>query len=109
MAGNIAYSISAHAAQRYIERVEPGLTVDEARAEIRSHERAIQSALSIGCQSVRLANGVRIIVDCQLGQVVTVLPAPPKFKRGQSIQRSGFRLDFSAIKRRHRRGFEHAE
>lgn len=70
-------SISQHAAMRYIERVEPALTVAEARAAIREHSRAIACAAEFGCEYVRLASRARLVL-CGW-DVVTVLGAdqPP--------------------------------
>ena len=61
--------ITAHAAQRYCERVSPMPLVD-ARAEIGSHCRAIEVAAAFGCSTVRLGNGARLVLDGS--RVVTV-------------------------------------
>ena len=72
----VSFYISQHAALRYCERVEPGATVAQARAAIRSHAHAIEAAIKVGCCSIRLGCGARIILKgCE---IVTVLPAQPK-------------------------------
>lgn len=55
--------ITAHAAQRYIERIDPSATTEQARAEIASHEKAIVAAANFGCQCVRLGSGAKLILD----------------------------------------------
>jgi hypothetical protein len=65
--------VTRHAAERWIERVNPCATLDQAKAEIRRHERAIVLAASIGCRVVRLSHRHRLILDGE--NVVTVLPS----------------------------------
>lgn len=69
-----AIVITAHAAQRYVERIDPSLSIEQARAEIHTHERAVSAAHSFGCTCVKLANRGRLILDAE-GAVVTVLGA----------------------------------
>lgn len=54
--------VSLHAAQRFGERVYP-CSIDEARAAILSHRRALESAVDFGCEAVRLGDGARLILD----------------------------------------------
>lgn len=55
--------VTTHAIDRYIERIDPCATRDAAREEIRSHERAVAAAASIGCQSIRLGDGSRLVLE----------------------------------------------
>lgn len=65
--------ITAHAAARYIERIDPSLTADQAEHALRRSAHAVQVAASIGCRVVRLGSGAKLILE---GEVVkTVLPA----------------------------------
>ena len=63
--------VSRHAAQRYVERIDGRITVEEATAEIRSHARVVQIAAGFGCSVVRLANGAKLILNGS--DVVTVI------------------------------------
>lgn len=68
--------VTTHAAQRYVERVNPRLTEAEAAATIMSAERAITCAASIGCHVIKMANGAKLMV--RDNRVVTVLyPCKP--------------------------------
>ena len=89
----VSFHISAHACQRFVERVNPKLTLAEAHAEIEAHARAIEAALSLGCKCVRLGNHARLILDGP--RVVTVYPAPPK-----ATYRQGNRCAFGATRRK---------
>lgn len=60
-----------HAAERWIERVNPAMTIDQAKAEIRTHSRAIVLASDFGAHTVKLGCGARLIVEDR--KVVTVL------------------------------------
>lgn len=62
--------VTAHAVERFLERVDPSLTWDEARAQLSSP--VIQKAANFGAPYVRLGTGQRIVIDS--GSVVTVLP-----------------------------------
>lgn len=63
--------VSAHAAERWIERVDPSATIPQARSAIQSHSRAIEAAISIGAPVVRLGNGWKLVVREDV--VVTVI------------------------------------
>ena len=76
-----SFTISNHAAERYIERVEPGLSMAEARAAIRGYSKGIEAALEFGCKSIRLACGARLMLDIGHRVVTTVHPAQPKIHR----------------------------
>lgn len=91
-----SFIISTHAAQRYVERIDPSATIAEARDAIRSHARAIEAAVSMGCRSVRLGSGVRLVIEPADAVVLTVLPAQPKVR---SVQHSGTGFDFRATRR----------
>ena len=79
------FTISQHAAERWIERCQPHLTLDHARDAIRAHAKAIEAALGVGCKCVRLGCGARLILDRPMRQIVTVLPAPPKYRNGVAV------------------------
>lgn len=96
------FGISHHAAERYIERVDGECNIKQARAGIRAHAKAIETALGLGCKCVRLGGGQRLILDCRLRQVVTVIPTQPKIT--SSIQHSGRAFHFGASKRQARFG-----
>jgi len=95
----VEIEVTWHAIQRWIERVEPGLTLAEAREHIMAHSRALEAAASIGCSSVRLSCGSRLILDGH--KVVTIYPPQPRILH--SRQRSGRMLSWCAVKsRKHR-------
>jgi hypothetical protein len=54
--------VTAHAAQRFIERVA-ACTLDQARAHILSHAKAIEAAADFHCEVVRCAGGERLVLD----------------------------------------------
>ena len=58
-----AVIITAHAAARFIERINPLLTTEQARAEIAAHEKAIVTAANFGCRCVRLGSGAKLVLD----------------------------------------------
>lgn len=91
------FSISHHAAERFIERVSPLLTMAQARDAIRSYGRGIEAACNMGCKCVRLGGGARLVIDWQMREVVTVLPAMPRVK---SVQHSGRGINFKATRRK---------
>lgn len=97
-----SFIISQHAAERFVERVNPRLTLAEARAAIRCYARSIEAAVTLGCHSIRLASGHRLII--QDGEVITVMPVMPK--RIDSPQHSGCGYYFKALgPRKQRRRF----
>lgn len=57
-----AVLISHHAAQRWIERVNPRATMPEAYAAIQSYARVIRIAIGFGARCVRLACGAKLII-----------------------------------------------
>lgn len=63
--------VTAHAAERYVERIAPNLSLEQARAEIATHERVILVAAAFGCKCVRLGNGAKLILSDD--RVVTVI------------------------------------
>lgn len=64
--------VTAHAALRYQERVNPRLTIAEATAAIHTHDRAIEAAIDFRCHVVRIAEKVKLIIEH--GRVKTVIP-----------------------------------
>lgn len=67
-----AFAITAHALERYVERVEP-VSYDQAVERLYASRHAVLAAESIGCQSVRLGNGARLVL--QGATIVTVYPS----------------------------------
>jgi hypothetical protein len=68
--------VTAHAAQCWVERVDPSITVDQAMSVLLCAERAIDAAAKIGCHVVRMANGAKLMIRGD--RVVTVLfPCKP--------------------------------
>jgi len=89
--------ITAHAIERYIERVAP-VTPDEAREALDS--AAVRCAAEIGARFVRLSTGQRIVL--QGHTVVTVMPSENYRKQvrrrgmgryGKTVGRIGQRTD----------------
>jgi hypothetical protein len=67
----VTVTITAHAALRYCERVDPSLTPLEAVRAILRHTAAIETAARFQCSIVKLGNGARLILKGL--DVVTVL------------------------------------
>lgn len=67
--------ITAHALQRYRERVEPSADTEIAR---RLSSDAIVAAANFGARCVRLPGRQRVILD--QGAVITVLPPAPALR-----------------------------
>lgn len=70
-----AIVITAHAASRYVERIAPGITVDQAREAIRSHSAAILAAHAFGCWAVLTGCRAKLVLGLDEGgglSVVTV-------------------------------------
>lgn len=72
--------VSAHAAERYIQRVDPRLDVFAARAALQGYARSVDAAARFGCDTVRIGCGARLVLDGE--EVVTVL-ASRKVRRGR--------------------------
>lgn len=64
--------VTAHAAQRYVERIDPRLTQVEAIAAILQSERAIRAAAMFGCGTVKRDDGTRLVLE---GLTVTTVVA----------------------------------
>lgn len=62
--------VTRHAAERFIERVDPRLTFDQARDAILASAPAITVAASIGCTVIR-RTGHKLILDG--ARIVTVI------------------------------------
>jgi hypothetical protein len=54
--------ISTHAAERYIERFDRRLTVEQARELLMRSAAIIDAASRYGAESVKLGNGARLIL-----------------------------------------------
>ena len=70
--------ITAHAASRFVERIDPALTVDQARDAIRAHEPMIARAADFGCSAIKLGCGARLVLD---GLSVVTVVAPERQRR----------------------------
>lgn len=69
--------VSAHAAQRYVERIEP-VSIEEARARLNAHGPAVLKAVAFGCSTVKVSRDCRLVVRRAVAgldgaEVVTVL------------------------------------
>lgn len=62
--------VTNHAAARYVERVDPRLTPDQARAEMLGAAHAIDIACVFGAKMVKMGNGARLVLEGEV--VVTV-------------------------------------
>lgn len=67
--------VTAHAAARFVERVNPSLTLDQARDSIRSHSAIIEAAAAFHCRTVVVAKRIRLVLDGTI--VITVLDHHP--------------------------------
>jgi hypothetical protein len=63
--------VTHHACQRYVERVDPRVTLGEAADIIAGAERAIEAATRFGAHVVRMGTGAKLVLHD--GKVVTVL------------------------------------
>ena len=70
----LSFSISAHAVQRWIDRVNRHASTDQARAEIRRHTKAIEAAIAVGCRVVKLPGNQRIVLDPANRRIITITP-----------------------------------
>jgi hypothetical protein len=61
--------VTDHAMRRFAERVTP-CSLEEAKAAILSHSRALETAVQFDCQVVKLGDGSKLIL--QGNRVVTV-------------------------------------
>lgn len=64
-------SVTKHAVNRWMQRVDTRADYQAAEAAIRSHARAVCAAADFGCKVVKLATGDRLVIDGR--SVVTVL------------------------------------
>jgi len=68
--------VTTHAAQRYVERVNPRLSEAEAATAIMCARRGIEAAATFGCHVIKLHNGAKL--KLRDNRVVTVLyPCKP--------------------------------
>lgn len=63
--------VTQHAAERWVERVAPHFTIDQAKAEIRTHTAMIIVAANFGATTIKLGCGARLILEER--NVVTVI------------------------------------
>lgn len=87
----MAVVVSAHAARRYIERIEPCGTA-WARQRIASASAAIARAAAFGCHSIRLGDRTRLVLDgetvvdvyrCLPGKRLRRHPGPERARRNR--------------------------
>lgn len=64
-------SVTRHAVNRWMERIDRRATYDQVDQAIRSHAKVVCAAADFGCSVVKLATGDRLILDGR--SVVTVL------------------------------------
>lgn len=69
--------VTDHACRRFVERVKP-CSLEEAKAEILAHARAIEAAAKFACEVVRLGTGERLVLD---GTTVITVYAPKTLPR----------------------------
>ena len=77
--------VSAHAAQRYVERIAP-VSIEEARQRLRAHDPAVLRAVAFGASTVKVSRHFRLVVrrtDVGLdgAEIVTVLGAKQRVGR----------------------------
>lgn len=65
-------TLSQHAFERYVERVDPSATYAQVAAIVRGASKAIDVAARFGCSVVRLGDGTKLVLQGE--DVVTVLP-----------------------------------
>ena len=65
-------NITRHAAERWIERVNPNLDLEGAEKAIRKHDKIIALAISMGASAIKLGCGARLILAGST--IVTVSP-----------------------------------
>ncbi len=65
-----AVHVTMHAAQRYVERIDGRLTIEEAFAAIQEHGPAISAAAAFGCHVVKTSRAKLVL---QGNRVVTVM------------------------------------
>lgn len=68
--GALMAIITQHAAMRYVERVAPTLTIEQARAVLTRSMPAIDRAIAFGASGIRLPCGARLVLRDDM--VVTV-------------------------------------
>lgn len=70
--GALMARISQHAAERWVERIAPGMTLGEAEAAMMLSAHAIDVAAAFGADKVVLGSGARL---CLCGDVVVTVKA----------------------------------
>jgi hypothetical protein len=80
-----AVIITQHARERWIERVDPKASPEDAMLAIRASSHAVEAAISFGARIVRLGCGAKLVIHG--GAVVTVLS-----RRGIAAGHLGERL-----------------
>ena len=65
--------VTQHAAERYVERVDPALTIGQAKAQIMKSAKVIDTAAAFGASCVVLGNGARLMLQ---GDVVATIKVP---------------------------------
>lgn len=57
-----AVVVTSHAAQRWIERIQPGATLTDAYAAIQAHAQVIRIAIDFRARCIRLGCGAKLIL-----------------------------------------------
>jgi hypothetical protein len=70
--------VSTHAAQRYVERFDRRLSVEQARELLMRSATVIDAASRFGARSVKLANGARLMLR---GDVVATVKQAHKERK----------------------------
>lgn len=64
--------VTTHAADRYIERVDPSLSYERAREALLAFAPIVRRAAEFGCSTVRIGCGAKLVLEGET--IVTVLP-----------------------------------
>lgn len=54
--------VSRHACERWVQRVDPSMTLEQAKAEIETHAGAIETAAAFGCRCVLVSRCIRLVL-----------------------------------------------
>lgn len=63
--------VTTHAIERWIERIDQRATWEQAKAALHAMEPSVRAAATIGCNTVKLGCGGRLVLDG--AKIVTVL------------------------------------
>lgn len=82
--------VSRHACERWVQRVDPSMTLEQAKAEIETHREAILAAAAFGARCVVVSRRIRLMLA---GTVVTTIKDnhPAEVKLAFKTVRRGMR------------------